>query len=120
MRGGNLYLSGTLNSFTIIKKFVLCNVLVTGTYSNIFQEPCIAHQMAKGIKWSTGISDRTFFPHSILGFQYSTLLHDSGSQRAILKSANQNALLSVQYSLSIGLGIVPNDPALVSLLSSVM
>ena len=34
----------------------------------------------------------------------------------ITKSTNQNALLPVQYSLSIGPGIVPNDPALVSCL----
>jgi len=38
----------------------------------------------------------------------------------ITKFNQSKCLLPVQYSLSIGPGIVPNDPALVSLLSSVV
>ena len=37
------------------------------------------------------------------------------SEGQYLKSTNQNALLPVQYSLSIGPGIFPKDPKLVSL-----
>jgi len=42
-RGGNLNVSGTLNSFMIIKKFVSYNTLVIWVSSKIFQEPSIAH-----------------------------------------------------------------------------
>ena len=48
--------------------------------------------------------------HRVLS-QFITRLRQSEGQE--LKSTNQNALLPVQYSLSIGPGIVPNDPALV-------
>ena len=46
-----------------------------------------------------------------ISFYYTT----QALRGPITKSTNQNALLPVQYSLSIGPGIVPNDPTLVSL-----
>ena len=52
-----------------------------------------------------------------LDFVSGNIYHYYTTQAVRGPITNQNALLPVQYSLSIGPGIVPNDPALVSLQS---